>query len=296
MPNILVTTDFSDKSKAALYFAIQLANQIDCTLTFIHVGHILTPTAWNIKRIESHIAEQTISIRQKLNLFVEKIYTSLQLPATDLNCIVRISVFPEAVIRQYAANNAFDFICISTRGAGKLERVFGTNTANLISKSSVPVIAVPYKYKPMTIKSIMYASDLEHFESEILNVVGFARPLGAAVELVHFKTASDSKDSLAAIEKDVRKTADYEMDFTVVNRGSENSIAGDIESAIKKSKPSMIIMFTDQSRNFFQKVFLSSKSEEYTFNAKIPLLAFSKPQLPVENMIASGSVPDVHTT
>jgi hypothetical protein len=37
-------------------------------------------------------------------------------------------------------------------------------------------------------------------------------------------------------------------------------------------KPSVLIMFTNQQRTFFQKLFLSSKAEELSFQAKVPLL------------------------
>ena len=51
MKKILVTTDFSENSKAGLYFAIQLASQNDAELTFFNTYHILVPTAWNDARV-----------------------------------------------------------------------------------------------------------------------------------------------------------------------------------------------------------------------------------------------------
>jgi nucleotide-binding universal stress UspA family protein len=295
MFNILVTTDFSDKSKAGLYFAIQLANQLDCHLTLFHVGHILTPTAWNLVRVESHIKEQTVLIQEKLVSFAEKIYASLQLPAPEVKCVVRISVFPEATIRQYASNNAYDFICISTRGAGKMERVFGTNTANLIGKSTVPVIAVPFKYKPKAIKQILYASDLENFGSEILDVIAFAKPLDALIQMVHFKSVTESREDLEAKEKAVKEVAEHGVELTLIRRSPGNSIVADIELVTSKIKPSMIVMFTNQSRNFLQRIFVSSKAEEYTFNAKVPILVFSKSHSVVADSIDAEVLSDAHT-
>lgn len=48
MKKILVTTDFSEKSKAALVFAIQLALQDNYKLTFLQVLHIPSPQPGNI--------------------------------------------------------------------------------------------------------------------------------------------------------------------------------------------------------------------------------------------------------
>jgi|GEM_PF-3747799 len=43
MEKILVTTDFSDHSKYGLRFAVQLAAQNACHLTFLNVQHLQTP-------------------------------------------------------------------------------------------------------------------------------------------------------------------------------------------------------------------------------------------------------------
>lgn len=276
MKKILVTTDFSDKSKAALLFAIQLATQNKCKLAFINVHHIPTPTAWSIVRIEEYEIEETAIVQDKLTSFVKKIYADLHISEKNINCIVKISVLPEAAIREYAEENKFDFICISTRGAGKLDRILGTHTGNLINHSTIPVIAVPFKYKPKEITSILYASDLTHFKKEIVKVVEFAKPLKATIKLLHLKSELENSDSLEAVEISVKEIAGYPISFNVVNKNPGESLITHIETALKKKKPSMMIMFTEQDRSWFEKIFLSSKSAEYSFNAKVPLLVFNK--------------------
>lgn len=276
MKKILVTTDFSTKSKAGLLFAIQLSTQSKCKLTFFNVHHIPTPTAWNAVKMEEYEREQTAIVQNELTSFVQKIYTDLDFETNDIKCVVKISVFPEAAIREYAEAFKFDFICMSTRGAGKLERILGTNTGNLINHSEVPVIAVPYMYKTTAITSILYASDLAHFEKEIIKVVAFAKPLKATIALLHLTSVLENSDSIEAIETTIKKIAAYHINFNITNRDPNNSLITDIETAVKKGKPSMLIMFTEQDRSWFEKIFLSSKSAEYSFNAKVPLLVFNK--------------------
>ena len=191
-------------------------------------------------------------------------------------CVIKQSIMPQSCIMDYAEENKFDFICISTRGAGKVERILGTNTGNLINHSVIPVIAVPYKYKTAPITSILYASDLAHFKKEIIKVVEFAKPLKATIELLHLTSVLENSDQLKAIETAVKKISAYHISFNITNRNPNESLINDIETAIKKRKPLMMIMFTEQNRNWFQKIFLSSKSAEYSFNAKVPLLVFNK--------------------
>jgi len=276
MKKILVTTDFSDKSKAGLLFAIQLAKQNKYVLTFFHAYHILTPTAWNSLRVEKYEIEQTKIIQDKLNVFVEEIYKSLILTKSNKKCVIKSSVFPQSCIMEYAVENKFDFICISTRGGGKLERILGTNTVNLINHSDVPVIAVPYNYKISKITSILYASDLTNLEKELKSVVAFAKPLKSTIELLHFASPLETIIDPKVIDIAVKKLSKFDVKLNIKNTDFVKSMVGNIETVIKKTKPSMLIMFTEQNRTLFQKIFLSSKSAEYSFNAKVPLLVFNK--------------------
>ena len=164
MKKILVTTDFSAGSKAGLRFAIQLASQSKFALTFFHSYNIISPTAWTAAKIKGYEKSEAAKVQQKLDLFVEKVYQELGIKPEHDKCVIKSSVFAQSNIMEYAAEHHFDFICISTRGAGKLQRLLGTNTANLINNSEIPVIAVPYTYKSKKITSILYASDLANLD------------------------------------------------------------------------------------------------------------------------------------
>ncbi len=276
MKKILVTTDFSENSKAGLYFAIQLASQNNYELTFFYTYHILTPTAWNEVRIEGYKKDEAEKIEEKLNAFVEETFKGINETADKYKCVIKSSVFADSCIREYAAENNFDFICISTRGAGAVKRLLGTNTANLINNSEVPVIAIPNNYKKRAVTSILYVSDLFNYENEILKVIAFAEPLKATVELLHLTSAPDKKEDLALTENAIKAITRYNVNFQTTPRNPNDSLISDIEVAVKSIQPSVMVMFTEQNRNWFEKIFISSKSAEYSFDAKVPLLVFHK--------------------
>ena len=273
---ILVTTDFSDESKAGLRFAIQLASQYEYDLTFFHSFYIMIPTSWNYVKQEAYEKEETKKIQEKLKNFVDMVYKSMKVAKVNKKCVIKRSVFSHTNIREYAAENNFSLICISTRGAGKFKRLFGTNTANLISYSDVPVIAVPFNYKKANIKTILYASDLINVEKELKRVIAFAKPLKLKVELLHFTSPLEILIDSKIIEIAVKKLSKYAITMNIKTADYAQTMVSSIESAIRKTKPSMMIMFTEQNRTLFQKLFLSSKSAEYTFKAKVPLLVFNK--------------------
>lgn len=276
MKKILVTTDFSENSKPGLLFAIQMASQNNYELTFFHTYHILIPTVWNEVRIEGYEKDEALEIQEKLNEFIAETYKALSISQPQYKCIIKSSVFVDSCIREYAAENNFDFICISTRGAGTLKRILGTNTANLINNSEVPVIAIPHNYKKSAIKSILYLSDLHEYEKEVLKVIAFAEPLNASVELLHLTSSFDNKANVELIEKAVKGIDTYNVKFETTLRNPDVGLVADIEEAVENIKPSVMVMFTEQNRNWFDKIFISSKSAEYSFDAKVPLLVFHK--------------------
>ena len=74
----------------------------------------------------------------------------------------------------------------------------------------------------------------------------------------------------------IRGIENYNVNFKTTPRNPDNSLVADIEVVVKNMQPSIMIMFTEQNRNWFDKIFLSSKSAEYSFHAKVPLLVFHK--------------------
>ncbi len=276
MDKILVTTDFSTNSKAGLRFAIQLASQHKYELTFFHSYYIMKPSTWNDETFEAYEKEEADKILKKLNQFVESVYKNQRVVARNIKCIIKRSVSTDSNIWEYARDNKYSFICISTRGAGTVQKILGTNTSNLINHSTVPVIAIPHNYRPRKISNILYASDLVNLEIELKNVVAFAKPIKAKVELLHYTSPLVTIPDSKLIEIIVKKLSKYDIKLNIKNTDFAETMIFNIETAIKKTKPSMMIMFTEQNRSLFQRIFVSSKSAEYSFNAKVPLLVFNK--------------------
>ena len=276
MDKILVTTDFSSNSKAGLRFAIQLASQHKYQLTFFHSYYIKKPTLWSDEKYGDYEKGQARKIQNKLNLLVESIYENMKVVSKNKKCVIKSSVLTDSNIREYAREYKYNFICISARGAGVVNKILGTNTSNLINQSTVPVIAIPRNYRVSKITSILYSSDLINLENELKKVVGFTKPLKAKVELLHFHYPYEMTNNKKMINEVVKKISKHNIKLHLEDINPAETLITNIEVTIKKLKPSMMIMFTEQNRSFFDKIFLSSKSGEYSFNAKIPLLVFNK--------------------
>lgn len=272
MKKILVTTDFSPNSKAGLRFAIQLATQDKYNLTFFHSYEVKKPAGWSDKVFESFEKSDLARIEIKLRHFAESVYASLDIAPGDFECVAKSSYLTDTNIMNYASQNGFSFICIGRRGRGRDRKLFGTNTFNLITKSTIPVIAVPDTYRPSKIKNIIYASDLSNLEKEIKKVVEFSKPLGAEIELLHFKGPSDPSGDL--IEQTIREFSDYHVNLHLEKQDFAEALISSLDRIIRRAKPAMMIMFIHQNKGFFQKLFTSSTAARYSFQSKIPLLVF----------------------
>ncbi|MCY7359433.1 MAG: universal stress protein [Rudanella sp.] len=275
MKKILVTTDFSVNSKAAMRFAIQFASQGDIALTFLHVQHIIRMTSWNEATYAAYEKGEVAKVRKTLDNFVDSVYKSLKINPTNHRCVIENSPFVDSTIMGYAADGIFDYICISARGAGMMEKLFGTTTANLVGQSSVPVIAVPGNYRATKLTTVLYASDLSSLGTQLTRVIGFAKPVCATVELLHFSTPFEPVTDPEIICMAVQKYTDYPVTVHLQPRDFDTTLTADIESVITAQNPSLVIMFTTRKDGFFDRLFLSSNSVDCSFLTTAPLLVFS---------------------
>lgn len=277
MKKILVPTDFSANSKSGVRFAVRWASQQKVELVFIHVLYILRATRWSDAYFEQYAKQEEALCRNKFEKFIAGIYNAMNIKPGNHSLVIIQGISADVSILDYCKKNpGIVYICISTRGAGKFKKIFGTNTGNLITKSPVPVLAVPKNYRIAKVTSVMYATDLRNYSGEIQRVVDFALPFKAKIDVLYFtwpdEISFDEKIMKAASGKKYK----YGMKVHFEKNDAVHSLIQNIQRQIQIRKPSVAVMFTNQKRTFFQKLFLSSKAEELSFQAKVPLLVFNK--------------------
>ena len=277
MKKILVPTDFSTNSKSGVRFAIHWASQQKIELVFVNVLYILRATRWSDAYFEKYAEQEKELCSTKFEKFIAGIFRQMNVKVGKYSTVIIEGISADISILDYCSKTSgIDYICISTRGAGKFKKIFGTNTGNLITKSEIPVLAVPQNYKVADIKSILYATDLRNYTTEIEKVVAFAHPLKTKIEVVHFTWPDEISFDKKTIETAFKKEFKYGLNLYFEKNDGTHSIIENLEKQIRIKKPSVVIMFTNQQRTFFQKIFLSSKAEELSFEAKVPLLVFNK--------------------
>ncbi|MBV6441840.1 MAG: universal stress protein [Haliscomenobacteraceae bacterium CHB4] len=276
MKKILVTTDFSAHSKAGMRFAIQLAAQKKAELVFFYCFQAMLPTTIQGKFIDTSVQKQAKKHLQKLEKFVAGLYASMNATPGAHRCVVVENLNPDDAILDYARQHAMDYICISTRGAGKLRKIIGTNTSDVILRSPVPVFAVPHTWRTHPIKKILYASDLDNLDAEMKTVSDFAQSLDVQADMAHFYYPGEIKIEPAVLtgvwrEKMKRLDQVYLEPFDV-----DKGFAGQLDNLVKRVKPSMAVFFTHTNKTWFDKLFSISRSKAFSFVAKVPMLVYRK--------------------
>jgi nucleotide-binding universal stress UspA family protein len=276
MKKIVVATDFSANSKKGILFAIQLAKQTDCELIFYNVLQIYQPTIWDTTYYNVYEATE---IKQSQE-FLENYINGIFLDSTDVNpnytCICEIGLSASNEIIAFANKHGADFICVGNLGNGKLIQMLGTVASELIAFSTIPVIIVPINYSVKLVENVFFASDFVNFEVEFHQIQLFSTAINANLNIYHF-------DYQTVLDADENKfdniNTHYQSDkvhFHLRNLDAGKLLLQEVEKEIDRNDPSLVVVFTEQNRNWFDKLFLSSLSTDLAFDTKIPMLVFKK--------------------
>ena len=276
MKKILVTTDFSANSKAGIRFAIQLASQTPCKLIFFYVKGSLAVDAWSQVDYNDAKNAENILLKHKLNKFIKDIYKGTRKNSVKIDFVIENKTYVDAAIIAYAQKCNADYICMSTRGGGIADKFMGTNASSLITTSPVPLIVVPHTYHLKPIKSILYASDMEKIGTELKSVEGFANLFDADIVVYNYDFFLEEDEVKSKLKKIADKYSSDNISFNFKMLYAEVPLLNQLQDDIRKSKPSIIAMFTKQNRSWFERLFLSSKTAELGFDTKTPMLVFRK--------------------
>ena len=165
---------------------------------------------------------------------------------------------------------------MSTRGGGIVNKFMGTNASSLITTSPVPLIVVPHTYRMKPLKSILFASDMEKIGTELKSVEEFANTFAANIAVYHYDYFIEQAEIKSKFKKVADKYSSAKISFHFKKNDADLTLLSYLQADIRKSKPSLIAMFTKQDRSWFERLFLSSKSAELGFDTKTPMLVFRK--------------------
>ena len=282
MNSILVPSDFSGNATSALRYAIQLSRQLKTSLVVFHCSHISAyalTAASTEEQMSLLLKEDEQDKLEKLQEQVTKAYKYLdikKIPAST-KCVVEYNPLVVEntidVARQYHA----DLIIMGTHGATGIKKFFfGSNTSIMISKSPVPVLAIPDNYKYVAWQNIVFSSDLQNLAHELNLLIPFAKGSKAVLEILYLDYGIDLDDTKNSQAEALINKMPYKKIKLIKQKATiESSLVAQVKKYIAKNKPDCLVMFT-RERSLWDRLFLGSKTEDMSAALNVPLLSFKK--------------------
>jgi nucleotide-binding universal stress UspA family protein len=273
---IVVATDFSSNSKKGILFAIQLAKQTDCELIFYNVVQIFQPTIWETSYYNVYEVDELQRSQSFLENFIGGIFLDNNLENHKYSCVSEIGVSAGNEIIEFAKKQKANFICVSTVGSGKLMQLFGTTASELIAFSPIPTLIIPVNYNIKPISDLFFASDFVNFEEEFNQIHDISKLINSKLNIYHFDYQKVLESNENKFDKISSRHKSDKVHFHLRSLDSGKPLLKQLETEIKNENPSLIVVFTKQNRNWFDRLFLSSLSDELAFDTKTPMLVFKK--------------------
>lgn len=267
---LLVTTDFSANSKTAIRFALQIAKITPCKIVLYHLLDIPITIIWS--KYEDTLKKYANDLKKIAQTLANK----EEIKDVSFEYIVETGDDVNRSVTAYAQKIKADYICISTHGAGTFTKIIGTNTSNLVNTSLIPIIAVPQLYRTKPIKKIGYASDLENIDNELIRVKELAQLLKATLDVYHLNHKWNQAQDKERISRIANKHQSDSTRFVMATLNEEHTLVENIQRLAKKEKASLLIMFSQNKDNWFQRFFLESRTADMTYSIQIPLIALPK--------------------
>jgi len=276
MKKILVPTDFSACAANAMDFAIQTARIIPAEITLLHsfdlpgtmytdylgVNKEFRQIQWN--EDEQRLAAMKESIGQMYDIQVET-----RLIAAPL----------KIAIDEISKSEEYDLIIMGTLGAGGLkEKLWGSNTADVIALRSIPVLVVPHDYRWKKPEKFLLATG--NFEKKPTVLDTIFELAGLYMAHVDVAVFTDEEDEPAALLEHGRTGPFYgEMLAKKYNEQglhtaqlSGRDLEESLQEYIGQNDIDVLVMIT-YKRGFWDRLLHPSHTKRMSYHTKVPLLA-----------------------
>jgi len=277
MKRVLVPTDFSGCADNAIHFAVESARIVPLQLTLLHsfeiISNVYTDYVGVNKQFNTTLLNEADSRLTALKAEIE------QKHGVPVDVVISTESLQEA-ISTTLQKGKFDAIVMGTLGAsGIKEKLWGSRTANTISKSGIPVFAIPNDYKWKKPQKILLATNQFEKDPVILDFIfELAGLYMANVEVAIFTDKEDdnagtflhNNRQIVQYEKYLKET--YKEETLMSAHLSGEDFGQTLQDFISKNDIDILVMVTYPMK-FWNRIFKPSKTRRMSYHTKIPLLA-----------------------
>ncbi len=268
---ILVPTDFSENAHYAARYACKLAVKQDLHIELFHC-YTTESTVFSGENDNSSILKADILIVEWKDR-LSKEFPSLQIRTT---CVAGLLT---EVVPQKTMEGSYQFVAMGTTGAGKGKSIiWGSNTSSIISRSAVPVLAIPDGYSKFRFDHVAMLTNFKPEELETLTDYILYIDNIPQLDLIHvYKDINDQskiEDLLKSWSFNIREIDGIDTVQTICRSIDEHSTALDsvpeVVQHIIAEKDYDIILVTKTRKSFFERLFRPSVSKQIALHLDRP--------------------------
>lgn len=271
--HILVPIDFSECSKNALRFAIDLAKKFDSKIHMVNAVHIHSPNGDLIggRLMEAVLNDYESQVKQSFEELEREI---IELKDVPHEADRFLSYLIDAIYSECETKN-IDLIVMGTRSShDKMEHLLGSRTSDVIDSASVPVLVIPENWKKTTFEKIGFA-----FESEEIKNLNRIRMLNSMAKAYQANvlgfTIKNSADDITVQDQKIYKeiVSNFDEGIASVRTVESDSVLHGIEEFIDNQNLDMLSIIP-KKQGFFDRIFKTSIAKNIVLDCKIPVLSF----------------------
>lgn len=275
MKKILFPTDFSDVTQKAFVYALDLANQLNASITTLHayqkpdVGDFVMPAS--LSEFYEGLDWNEFENYQQAIPTLRKIADDHNLGHVQINHAM-VEGETIATIANVASSENYDLIIMGTEGASVLKEIFvGTHAGEVMEEAPCPVIVVPeHAAFDGRVDKIGVTIDYSTDDTKVINnVLKLANALKANVDIIHVD--STNTGMITKRMEEFRDAYAHHNELTFVEiEGSD--IVETVANYAENNAIDMLVMVTHK-RNFIQELFSFSHAKKMTYQQKVPVYA-----------------------
>lgn len=266
MKNIIIPTDFSKNAGLALDFAISNFNDPETVFWLTHVyrmpysGAVVSIDLDNLLKEdrENEMRKELVAAREK--------FPDLQIKGHAIQ-----GTFID-VISKIVKTESIEMIVMGTTGAsGAKGALLGSNAANVVKHSKVPVLLYPNDCGVKTMKKVVFATDLKHVKGydTFKPIREIVKNTGSKLDILHLASSGD--DHLA----NERESLLLDTIFIDLPHGFHSKELKHAEEDILDYANEVnadLIGVVARSYGFFERIVHRSTSRKLSMLTNVPLL------------------------
>ena len=164
----------------------------------------------------------------------------------------------------------------STGESDVVDKITGRVSSEVAQRAYCPVLLVPKDVKYTKYDNILYSSNYESTDQEMLEkVINFNTLFGAVLHFIHINKKSSNKQFDPVENKIFEKLfeeGDPEFAFNLASVQAKSILRGLLQYA-QENKIDLIVMVNRQ-RGFFESMFGESMTKKIALRTHIPILAY----------------------